>query len=524
MDDEEEYDDREKLFHSTVREYIIYFLLFLLLFILSYTIIDYFRRKDIEDYFSTDEDEATVYKVSLHLSVFALSVAICAVLLHPFSIVSNEVLLSYPRSYYVKWLNHSLIQGIWNLVFLFSNLSLFGLLPFSYLFTESEGLSGCRKSVKSRFYETCTVLLLLILISVGLSFVISALVNLEGYRLQIFSSLGISYLPLLYSCMSFIGVVLLILCTPLGFIKMFGVLSRFLVKPQFLQNINDEYFATVMEEELLERRLKQVMATGKSYIKPEPMCIPKHDNGEAIDIMALQNGALQIGLKEKLDKVQKTKEILEKQRATSSMHRNVVYPVAMLALLALTAITILLVLVNSLQLLIGIKALPKSTAQFTLGLTSLSKLGSLGASIEVVVIVYLAVASLVGLYTFPFLAKIRPRAHRTPLSLLIANCALLLILSSALPLLCRILGITNVDLLGHFGNIEWLGNFKIVFTYNIIFAGVTSLCLINLLTAPVCKEFYNRVRNFIAVLKESKEKFHPPIILPSANKPPVKED
>lgn len=35
---------------------------------------------------------------------------------------------------------------------------------------------------------------------------------------------------------------------------MFGVLSRFLVKPQFLQNINDEYFATVMEEELLERR------------------------------------------------------------------------------------------------------------------------------------------------------------------------------------------------------------------------------------------------------------------------------
>lgn len=52
------------------------------------------------------------------------------------------------------------------------------------------------------------------------------------------------------------------------------------------------------------------MATGKSYIKPEPMCIPKHDNGEAIDIMALQNGALQIGLKEKLDKIQKTKKIL----------------------------------------------------------------------------------------------------------------------------------------------------------------------------------------------------------------------
>lgn len=33
-----------------------------------------------------------------------------------------------------------------------------------------------------------------------------------------------------------------------------------------------------------------------------------------------------------------------------------------------------------------------------------------------------------------------------------------------------------------------------------------------------------RVRNFLAVLKEKKDKFHPPIILPSATKPPVKED
>lgn len=52
---------------------------------------------------------------------------------------------------------------------------------------------------------------------------------------------------------------------------------------------------------------------------------------------------------------------VESQRKTSSLQRNVVYPLAMLLLLALTTITVLMVLQNTLELLIGIKALPLST-------------------------------------------------------------------------------------------------------------------------------------------------------------------
>ena len=36
-------------------------------------------------------------------------------------------------------------SGLWNLVFLFSNLSLVFLMPFAYFFTESEGFVGCKK-------------------------------------------------------------------------------------------------------------------------------------------------------------------------------------------------------------------------------------------------------------------------------------------------------------------------------------------------------------------------------------------
>lgn len=78
--------------------------------------------------------------------------------------------------------------------------------------------------------------------------------------------------------------------------------------------------------------------------------------------------------------------------------------------------------------------------QLTLGITSLSKLGPLGAALEVCIIFYLAATSSVGLYTMPFMKNVRPALGKTSLSQLIVNCAIVLVLSSALPLLSRILG------------------------------------------------------------------------------------
>lgn len=89
----------------------IFLLLFIILYLSSFALLDRFKRKGREDYFSIDEDEVTVYRISTWLCTFSLAVSIGAVLLLPFSIVSNEVLIIYPNSYYVKWLNISLIQG-----------------------------------------------------------------------------------------------------------------------------------------------------------------------------------------------------------------------------------------------------------------------------------------------------------------------------------------------------------------------------------------------------------------------------
>lgn len=49
-------------------------------------------------------------------------------------------------------------------------------------------------------------------------------------------------------------------------------------------------------------------------------------------------------------------------------------------------------------------------------------------------------------------------------------------------------GITRFDLLGDFGRYDWLGNFYIVFLYNMLFAGLTSASLIKTVTWAVQRE------------------------------------
>lgn len=508
MDEEDEItDDRLQIFHNTVREHIIFLLLLMLLYSGSYALIARFRRKDKDDLFSTDDDEILVYRISLWLCTFSLAIAVGAALLLPISIASNEVLLLYPNSYYVKWLNSSLIQGLWNHVFLFSNLSLFVFLPFAYLFTESCGFPGHKKGIIARAYETFTVFSLLAVVVLGITYILSAVIDpRKSGILPVLISLGSVHLPFLYSCVSFLGVLLLLVCTPFGFVRLFGVVGQVLVKPHYLRDVNEEYTAFNLEEASVKRKLANMNAS------VELQNISTKDTSNSITGIIHpvlrsvyqrkpMNGGISqepAKLHERLRELEAERKELDKMRSSSALHRNFVYPIAMLLLLFLTGITVLLVIQNTLELLIGIKALPLSTRQFTLGISSLSKLGPIGAALEVFIIFYLGATSSVGLYTMPFMRIVKPQKRKTSLSQLIVNCALVLILSSALPLLSRILGITNFDLLGDFGAIEWLGNFQIVLSYNLIFGTTTALCLANKFTATVRRELCARlVENYV---------------------------
>lgn len=450
---------REQLFHARVRETIICVLLFICLYILSHFILTHFKKN--AEFVTDDIEDATVNKIALWLCTFTLSVAVCAVLLLPISILSNEVLLTFPQSYYMQWLNGSLIRGLWNLVFLFSNLSLVFLMPFAYFFTESEGFAGSKKGIMARVYETAVMLLLLSLLVLGIFWVALALIHHNTARESLYD-LWEYYLPYLYSGISLFGVLLLLLCTPFGLSRMFSVTGSLLVKPRLLENLEETMNCTAFEEASLSRKLKSNTSCWVSA-----------------NIEAINNELLS---------VQSKRIALELRKRASPWQRNLGYPMAMLVLLALTAVSVLMVCFHVLELLFDESAMPRGMEDPHLGLASFSMFGSLGAAVQVVIIFYLMVSSVVGFYSSPLFTGLLPRAQDTTLTQIIGNCISLLILSSALPVFSRTLGITRFDLLGDFGRYNWLGSFHIVFLYNMLFAGLTSACLINTVTWALQRE------------------------------------
>lgn len=108
-----------------------------------------------------------------------------------------------------------------------------------------------------------------------------------------------------------------------------------------------------------------------------------------------------------------------------------------------------MVLINMLQLLLGYRALPEYV--HSTELHSNHTFGIVGALFENTIILlvlflglnifrYIMLASLVGIYSVPLLRRMRPKRGNTTLTCIIMNCAVILLLSSALPVLARTLG------------------------------------------------------------------------------------
>ncbi|XP_057187275.1 limb region 1 protein homolog [Triplophysa rosa] len=450
---------REQNFHSQVREYIVCFLLFAVLYIVSNCIITRYKRKSDDQ----EDEDAIVNRISMYLCTFTLAVSGGAVLLLPFSMISNEILLSLPKNYYIQWLNESLIHGLWNLVSLFSNLCLFVLMPFAYFFLESEGFAGSKKGIKARVLETFVMLFLLGLLILGIVWVASALIDNDDASMESLYDLWEFYLPYLYSCISLMGGLLLLMCTPVGLSRMFTVMGQLLVKPTILEDLDEQIYCIQLQEEALQRRLNGT--TANSYF----------------------HGSSQHLYKE-LDNIRNQRNKLERRKKASAWEKNLLYPIVMLILLTGTAISVLLVALNIVYLLVDETALPKGSSERDIGNASLSTFGVAQAVVEIILMFYLMVSSVVGFYSLRIFQDLTPRKDDTTMTTIIGCCVSILVLSSALPVMSRTLGITRFDLLGDFGRFNWLGNFYIVLSYNLLFAVVTTLCLVRKFTSAVREE------------------------------------
>ncbi|ESN99654.1 hypothetical protein HELRODRAFT_113731 [Helobdella robusta] len=503
MDDD--VDLRERLFHNLVREYVISLLLSLMLCVISYIILCAFKRRPDRDEYSVASEDAVVYRVTLLSCTFTLAVSIGAVMLLPLSIVANEAILRFPNSYYLQWVNLSLIHGLWNTIFISSNLSLFVFMPFAYFFTESEGLPGSRRGIMPRVYETALVFVLFCVAVCGLVWVVLALTSGDNnkFMFEIFLDVKNFYLLYLYSCVSFIGVAMLLIFTPIGFIRLFTVIGELITNPDNLQtNFEGDIMKCILEEATEARRLEAYLKqNGWSELSTYPL-------RSATSITTLlatpetQHQHTPTSASNKINTV-KTSNMyaarcleLEKQRRRMLFRRKFVYPLSMLALLILMSISLLMVSLNIAELLITGKVFRgKDDSSVVLGVNSISMLGPVGAAVEIVVIFYLMTTSIVGVYSLPGFKRLYPKRQDTPMTIIIANCVIILVLSSALPVLSRTLGISNFDLLGNFGQLEWLESSYTILIYNIIFVILTAICLTRRLTISMMKIIFPEVKN-----------------------------
>eukprot|EP00069_Balaena_mysticetus_P008219 bmy_05789T0 len=323
---------REQLFHERVRECIISTLLFATLYILCHIALTHFKKP--AEFTTADDEDATVNKIALELCTFTLAVALGAVLLLPFSIISNEVLLSLPRNYYIQWLNGSLIHG-------------------TSILVAAEGGDGeqigpleprfplLQLGVLARVYETVVMLMLLTLLVLGMVWVASAIVDNNKASRESLYDFWEYYLPYLYSCISFLGVLLLLVCTPLGLARMFSVTGKLLVKPRLLEDLEEQLHCSAFEEAALTRRIcseTQLFPVGMVSVA---WAGPVQDLGTAPSSLPSDPTSCWLPLDMELLHrqvlaLQTQRVLLEKRRKASAWQRNLGYPLAMLCLLVLT--------------------------------------------------------------------------------------------------------------------------------------------------------------------------------------------
>ncbi|XP_036791219.1 limb region 1 protein homolog isoform X5 [Oncorhynchus mykiss] len=307
------------------------------------------------------------------------------------------------------------------------------------------------------------MLFLLGLLILGIVWVASALIDNDAASMESLYDLWEFYLPYLYSCISLMGGLLLLMCTPVGLSRMFTVMGQLLVKPTILEDLDEQIYCVTLQEEGLQRRLNG--STSHS-----------HSQGSAHR------------LNKELDIVRDQRNKLERRKKASAWEKNLLYPIVMLILLTGTTISVLLVALNILYLLVDETAMPKGSEDRGLGNTSLSTFGLVQAVVDIILMFYLMVSSVVGFYSLRVFEGLTPRKDDTTMTTIIGCCVSILVLSSALPVMSRTLGITRFDLLGDFGRFNWLGNFYIVLSYNLLFAVVTTLCLVRKFTSAVREE------------------------------------
>ncbi|KAA0185956.1 hypothetical protein FBUS_06098 [Fasciolopsis buskii] len=155
----------EEAFYSEIRGLVVVFLFFVILFAVAHLALQYFAARPDPDV-RQDRADRVIHQLVFGICTFTLTISLTGFSLLPFSIAANEVLLGFPQSYYVQWIDTDLLKDLSLIVNLGTKISCL-LLPLSYFLLIAQGFSASAHAFSSRFFEAVCLLIFAYLLVFG---------------------------------------------------------------------------------------------------------------------------------------------------------------------------------------------------------------------------------------------------------------------------------------------------------------------------------------------------------------------
>eukprot|EP01111_Echinosteliopsis_oligospora_P011043 TRINITY_DN3543_c0_g1_i2.p1 TRINITY_DN3543_c0_g1~~TRINITY_DN3543_c0_g1_i2.p1 ORF type:complete len:469 (-),score=89.61 TRINITY_DN3543_c0_g1_i2:316-1722(-) len=463
-----------------------------------------------------DAEESDRIHFSVALCAVCLSIALGAILLVPITIVSNEILLTYPNNYYTQWLSRQLIFALWNKIYWATLAAVLVVLPFSYFYYEAEGIYlGSRKGILPRVYEALIVLCLVLIIFAAFVYIL---------RKIVLENKAVAYLPFSYSIISASGSILVIISTPRGFTMLMSYGMRLRLLAATRSTALDKKYSLELEEQFLLEKIKR----DKGLTPTSTSSTSSSTSSTSTSTSAIRSSTFLAtstsDLEMELEEVRK--DIVELN--LTDMH-PILRNVCSLLITVLNLFFSGYLVVSTFFRLVKQMFFPGTSAVVDFLMYDdrrESMFQYFGAAFETTVLLYLMVSAFVGFYGLPGVNKIRPKKATMSMATITINLVWILLFSSSFPIVARILEIVNFDLLGVYNETNYVKNDKIIYIYKLVFIIALAYHYVDYIRTSLQKTVVNFIQDKRRLFAKHKAKgvFYPSFWSSSSyQSPPIKQ-
>ncbi|GBB93538.1 hypothetical protein RclHR1_02190013 [Rhizophagus clarus] len=456
-------------FYNWVRQNTIAFLLFVSLYSISYSLLQRFRKKNkITD---VEEEEDDLYGIDnliiIILCAGGLAMALAGFLLWPFTMIATALLHNeiFSGNYYLTWLNAELLVTLWDYAFIGCNISLFGLLPFAFFYSETDQL----RTFFAKARETLTIMLLVGMLMYGFIYTLK----------KIFGMSDVDELEMLnlFTCIG--GALICLKATPRGYIEIFSWISRLPLRPNYRRSLKEKLKRYKMDITVWRQRLENLdrglrSMYGVNNMSRSAVLVPSTESqysysseklyasmhGFANNIISNRSMNLSNSRNEiiaKINKLEEEEKLLRKDLSHSPLYRNMLFIVLFIVSHFIWLLILGHILYALMKSLLVDDGKDLENLEALIGKQTVSLLG-FGTLNDITLIFCFTSATIIGVYSISPFEKIRPRLGKMTVQQIIANVTVLLVISSSWPALVRVLGLTRLNSAGPYENFSTMIN------------------------------------------------------------------